>query len=157
VSVLEKGLDKIKGVFRKNGHDMDFVEIRARADLEAGIATAKRAGAETWDPPTPTLEIKLACLERWYFFVRQKDPELILSGEEILRLEPADLSRREMREWYWGLRCEAARRILGIANSSYSKSVIKATMASEGLAHGLILLDPGTRESYEYVIKFLSD
>jgi len=153
VSVLEK----IKRLFGNNGHDMDFAGIRARADMEAAMVNAKRAGDDTWDPPALSLEIKLACLERWYFFVRQKNPELNLSGEELLHLEPSGLNDREMRDWYWGLRGEGAYHLLQIANTSYSKREVKERMEKEGLKNGLILLDPGTRESFEWVIKFLSD
>lgn len=153
VSVLEK----LRGLFSKNGDDLDFAGIRARADLEAGVASAKRAGADTWDPPALSLEEKLACLERWYFHVRQKSPDLVLSGEEMRKLEPAGLTDREMRDWYWGLRGEAARRVLQIVNTSYSKSAVREAMRKEGLENALMLFDPGTRESYEWVFKYLSN
>ena len=125
--------------------------------IEKGVAEAKRADPNQWKPPEPTLEEKLICLERWYYFVKQKQPDLVLSGEELLQLEPSGLGPEDLRAWYWGLRSEACRRLLFIANSSYSKTAIKEAMETGGLSRALSLMDPGTRESYEGVIKYLSD
>ncbi len=131
--------------------------VSAREDMAEGIDSARRAGAETWEPPVPSAQMKLACLERWYWFVRQKQTGLSLSGQELFKLEPSGLTEMEVRQWYWGLRAEAARRTLAIANTSYSKSAIREAMEKEGLGNALILMDPGTLESYRYVVKFLSD
>ncbi|MDD5702758.1 MAG: hypothetical protein PHU23_12000 [Dehalococcoidales bacterium] len=149
-------LSKLKNAWKRDCHPSGDSLINA-VSIEQGVANAKRANPTGWKPPEPSLEEKLLCLERWYYFVKQKQPDLVLAGEELLRLEPSGLGPEEMRQWYWGLRQEAVRRILVITNSSYTRTAIHQQMENEGLANALSLMDPGTRESYEGVIKYLSD
>lgn len=148
-------LSRAKKLFAKDARL--YSDIPGLGGIEAGVAAAKRANPNNWTAPEPSLNEKLLCLERWYHFVKQKQPELILEGEDLLQLEPSGLSPAEMRAWYWGLRGEASHRILVIANSSYSKTAIRQAMEREGLANAAELMDPGTRESYEGVVKYLSD
>ncbi|MCK5235934.1 MAG: hypothetical protein KAR06_03025 [Deltaproteobacteria bacterium] len=150
-------LKKLKHLFGRNGDGLDFAAIREKADLEAAIASAKRAGADTWKPPTPTLDMKLACLKRWYHLVKQGSPDLELAGERLLQLEPSKLNEEEINKWYWGLRTEAASCFLKILNSSYSKSEVARRQAEQGLEDIWVILDAGTKESCEYLLKYLSD
>lgn len=146
VSVLSR-------VFRRDGKSAGNSELGDASGIAAGVASAQRAGADTWEPPVPSPEIKQACLERIYYQVRLKQPNLQLS--DLTVLEPSGLTELELRQWYWGVRGEGSHRILVIANSSYSKSSVNKSMNDEGLT--LVLLDPGTREAFDYVFKYLSD
>ncbi|KKM60860.1 hypothetical protein LCGC14_1537490 [marine sediment metagenome] len=150
-------LSKIKSLLGRNGDGLDFEAIRATADLEAELAKAKRAGADTWKPPTPTLDMKLACLKRCYHLVKQGSPGLELEGEELLQLEPSDLTGEDMNKWYWGLRGEAAGCFLKIINSSYSKAEVARRQREQGLEDIWQILDPGTKECCEDVLKYLSN
>ena len=153
---MESVLSKLKHLFSRNGDGLDFETIRAKADLEANIAKAQRAGGDTWKPPTPSLDMKLACLKRCYHLVKQGSPDLQLSGEGLLELEPPDLSEDEMNKWYWGLRCEAANCFLKIVNGSYTKSEVSRRQLEQGLEDIWLILDPGTKECCEDVLKYLS-
>ena len=147
----------IRYLFNRNDDDFDFEAIRAKADMEAAVALAERAGADTWKPPTPDLEMKLACLKRWYTLTKKGSPDLKFTGEDLLQLEPENLTAEEINKWYWGLRCEAAGCYLKIINSSYSKSEVARRQTEHGLEDIWLILDPGTKESCDSVLKYLSN
>ena len=138
-------LKKEKKQTRRKIDPFDFAAINAEA-----IAKAKRAGSDIWEPPTLPDEQKTACLERWQHKGK-------LQGSKLSELEPSGLTERELRDWYWGLRQEAIHRLLCIINSSYSKTEVKNRLQSEGLKNVLSLLDKDLRESYDSVVKYLSN
>lgn len=145
-----KFLDEL---FRKKE---DFAEIRATADMK-GMEAAKRSGADTWQAPTPTEAIRTACLKRTLSLVQRDRPEFKLSDEDLLQLEPPNLTEEELNQWYWGIRGEAAHQMLVIVNGSYSKTEVHRKLLLEGLNLDSPLLDPLTQAAIDDVVKYVSN
>jgi hypothetical protein len=116
----------------------------------AAINAAKRAGADTFEPPEFTREEKTVCLERWK--ARGK-----LACDDLFKLEPSGLTERDMRMWYFGLKQEAVHAMICVINASYSKTEVTQKLQQAGLEHIFLLMDEGLKETYWSVVKWLSD
>ena len=116
----------------------------------AAINAAKRAGSDTFEPPEFSVEEKTACLERW-------KAEGKLVGDDLFKFEPSGLTEKEMRLWYFGLKQDAIHAMLCVINVSYSKAEVKQKLQDAGLEHVFVLMDEGLKETYDSVVKWLSD
>ncbi len=130
----------------------DFADLYPAVLNADAMGKAKRAGADTWEPPACSQPERLAYLKRWAYLATKE-----VHTDNLLQFEPSGLTDREMRDWYWGIRQESNHRILCIINMSYTKTAVRMAIMKEGLEDVLTILTPDMRESYDSVVKYLSD